>query len=185
MVYKDKSGRAWRLKLNIEKAEEVLEVWGIDLLNVKTASLSLSDALKVADTLVGYDDSFFSNIDDDIKKAVEVELIYFFLPPDYERGKKKKTDDKEERLTFSKLYELGGAVGVDPRPLTLWQLVALFNGAQKRDWGPTSSILSLLYNINRGKGRARTPADFNPTIKAQKLSETAPSIDTVLFREAK
>ena len=167
MLYRDKEGKDWVITIGIGVALDVLKVWGINLLELKTPSLSLEDAVKVAAAAVGYDRDFYANLDEGIVAVVNAEILYFYFPPDYEKKETKKKADGD-KITFGLIYELAGSVGIDPSPLTLWQLLALVKGAQKRDWATESATLSLLYNINRGKNnKAKTPADFNPTIEAK------------------
>ena len=182
MIYRDTNGKDWRIEINIGVALDCFKVWGINLLDRKSPTLDFADALKVADTAIGYNQDFFKAVDETVVKIVEAELLFFYFPPDFERkDDKPKAADDDQKITFSLIYELAGSAGIDPSPLTLWQLIAAVKGAQKRDWSTTSSVLSLLYNINRGKSnKAKSPADFNPT--TEKATTPPPCIDKYLRR---
>lgn len=43
-------------------------------------------------------------------------------------------------------------------------MIQMSNGRMRLEWTQTSALLSQMHNINRGKGRASTPDDFNPTV---------------------
>ncbi len=62
------------------------------------------------------------------------------------------------------VWFLAGAVGVDPRELTLRQLLLMAEGHGRDAWGRLSVLLALTANAHRDpkKGRAFKPADFNP-----------------------
>ena len=180
MLYRGKDGKDWVIRLTIGTALAIAKDWNINLLERKTAKLTEEEAVKIANTATGYDRGFFDSVADDLIPYVEAELLYFYFPPDYEKpSDEKKKDGDGQKITFALLYELGGSAGLDPSPLTLWQLLAAVKGSQKRDWATTSATLSLLYNVNRGrKNKAKTPADFNPTI--EKKAKPLPCIDNYL-----
>lgn len=51
--------------------------------------------------------------------------------------------------------------------MILPDVVEVVRGRQEAQWAHTSSLLSLTYNMNRGKGRAaKKPKDFNPYYQA-------------------
>ena len=55
-------------------------------------------------------------------------------------------------------------MGVDPRPLTLRELLWLGEGHGREAWGRTSALLAMLVNCHRDpkKGRPARPEDFDP-----------------------
>jgi len=63
-----------------------------------------------------------------------------------------------------------GALGVDPLPLTLRQLLWMIEGHKRDAWMRTAWLCALIANCNRDpkKGRAFTPADFYPGDEAHR-----------------
>ena len=55
-------------------------------------------------------------------------------------------------------------IPLDPRPLTLRELLLMAEGAQRERWGRMSSLMALIANVNRDPRRCRAfaPADFDP-----------------------
>ena len=80
------------------------------------------------------------------------------------------------------IYELAGVAGVNPDPFRLYELIAMAESRNKSDWWHTASIMCLLANINRGKGkRPFTPNDFFPfgKTKKNKISLTKDTISAL------
>lgn len=51
--------------------------------------------------------------------------------------------------------------------MTLADVVEVVRGRQEAQWSHTSSLLAMIYNVNRGKGRAaKKPKEFNPYSQA-------------------
>ena len=55
-------------------------------------------------------------------------------------------------------------IPVDPRPLTLRQLLLMVEGTQRARWSRTSAVMALIANVNRDSRRSRPyrPSDFDP-----------------------
>ena len=62
------------------------------------------------------------------------------------------------------MWRLAGAVGVDPGPLTLRELLWMAEGRDRARWRHTSAVMALIANVNRDpkKGRLFEPSDFDP-----------------------
>lgn len=56
--------------------------------------------------------------------------------------------------------------------------------ADKMQWNHTSSVLSLLANVNSAKGKQFTPADFNPYTKSSKGKEFKTKEEVMQFVES-
>ncbi len=59
---------------------------------------------------------------------------------------------------------MAGAVGVDPRPLTVRELLWMAEGHGRDAWGRLSVLCALVGNAHRDpkRGRALRPSDFDP-----------------------
>ena len=67
------------------------------------------------------------------------------------------------------VYQIAGAVGVDPGPLTIRELVDMSEGKSRSLWAHTSAQLAMLANVNRRKGqRAIRPEELDPWHQAKK-----------------
>ena len=78
-------------------------------------------------------------------------------------------------------------IGVDPRPLTLRQLLWMAEGAQRERWARASAAMSVLANCHRDpkKGKAYTPADFDPYAKHKPSGKTIIDKNSIhLLRQA-
>ena len=62
------------------------------------------------------------------------------------------------------IYELAGAVGVNPDPLTLRELLWMAEGRSGAEWARFSALMALTANIHRDPkhSTAFAPGDFNP-----------------------
>ena len=62
------------------------------------------------------------------------------------------------------IYQCAGALGLDPGPLTLRELVAMLDGRQRHDWSIAAAVMSVVANTARDPKRSRLlkPADFDP-----------------------
>ena len=61
------------------------------------------------------------------------------------------------------IYQIAGAVGVDPGPLTIRELLEMTEGRSRSLWGHTSAIVATILNVNRPKGKAAIkPEAVNP-----------------------
>jgi hypothetical protein len=62
------------------------------------------------------------------------------------------------------IYQFAGAIGVDPGPLTLRELLWMYDGHDRAAWGHTSHIMCVIASANRDpkKSRPLSAADFNP-----------------------
>ena len=61
------------------------------------------------------------------------------------------------------IYQIAGAVGVDPGPLTIRELLEMSEGRSRSLWGHTSAIVATILNVNRSKGKAPIRPDaVNP-----------------------
>lgn len=61
------------------------------------------------------------------------------------------------------IWELAGAIGIDPRPFTARELVLMFEGRERAEHSRQSALMALIANANRGRGRRPfAPADFDP-----------------------
>ena len=184
MIYRNKNGKDFILKIAIGDALEVFKTWNINLLEVNISEVDYEKALRIAYTLSGYNPEILEAVNKEaLLESVRAEIIFFYFPPDYERDSSAATEG-EEKLSFKKLFELAGLAGVSPLPFTLWQLVATVKGAQMRDWSTASAVLSMLYNANRGKGKPKGPAEFNPTIKKAEAKKDLPCIDSILSKDS-
>lgn len=61
---------------------------------------------------------------------------------------------------------MAGAVGVDPRPFTWWQLEMMANGKARTEWAMMSSLMALIASIFSKK--PVRPCEFDPTYIAPK-----------------
>ena len=60
-------------------------------------------------------------------------------------------------------------MGIDPSPLTLRQVLTMYEGHSKDRWWHTSSLMALVHNTQCTKqGDCLAPADFNPHLAAKK-----------------
>jgi hypothetical protein len=62
------------------------------------------------------------------------------------------------------IYQLAGAIGVDPANLTLKELLWMSEGRGKDVWARASNLMALIANCNRDpkKSKVFKPSDFNP-----------------------
>jgi hypothetical protein len=69
------------------------------------------------------------------------------------------------------IYERALTSGVRPNDfweMTLREVLCVLEGERQRDemaWNHTSSVMSLLAQVNASKGKVFTPADFHPYLK--------------------
>ncbi|MBS3735534.1 MAG: hypothetical protein KGY99_11550, partial [Phycisphaerae bacterium] len=63
-----------------------------------------------------------------------------------------------------------GAAGIDPRELTLRELLDAADGRSRHDWQQTASVLAMLANCHRDpkKSKPFQPDDFNPHAPRQR-----------------
>ena len=181
MIYEDLKGGLFSVKIDVKTVVDVYCNYQINLLSA--SDLAQDDVVKVAFIASGCNPGILSNVNPkQLKDVVLTSLYYFFIEPGTVPTKQK---EKGEPLTIGRLYELGGLVGLDPGPFTFWQLVALLKGTQKRDWGTTSAVLSLVHNVNcTKKSQIKDASYFNPTIdkiqEQKRKAENAPCIDSFL-----
>ena len=81
-----------------------------------------------------------------------------------ESGYREQEDDSS--FTCRDLVLLAGACGLtNYRSMEPWELIAYKEGADKNQWGHTSTILAFINNAHCTKKKdLRRPSDFNPTI---------------------
>ncbi len=62
------------------------------------------------------------------------------------------------------MWCIAGSIGVDPRPLTLRQLLWMAEGLGRERWAHTSWVCTLIANTHRDpkRGRPFKPSDFDP-----------------------
>ncbi len=76
---------------------------------------------------------------------------------------------------------------MDPAPFTLARLWQMAEGRMEQEWNKTSSLLSMIHNVNCSKKRdMRTPAMFNPyATKEQKRLKRPGDVmaDTTVFKK--
>ena len=61
------------------------------------------------------------------------------------------------------IYQIAGAIGVDPGPLTIRELLEMTEGRSRSLWGHTSAVIATILNVNRPKGKAPIrPEAVNP-----------------------
>src|SRR5690606_22134162 len=66
-------------------------------------------------------------------------------------------------------WQLGGVVGLDPRPFSLRQLLWMAEGKQSEAWNHTANLLATHWRIAAGKrGRNIKPSQFHPFAKGLK-----------------
>ena len=70
------------------------------------------------------------------------------------------------------VWQCAGIIGLDPRQLTLRELLAMAEARQREAWTRTASIMALIANANRDhkKTRAFKPSDFDPFSKSSKAA---------------
>ena len=59
---------------------------------------------------------------------------------------------------------------MDPKPLTLRELIWMADARRRDDWSHTAAMLSLIANAHRNprkRARPYTPAEFHPFIEAR------------------
>ena len=64
--------------------------------------------------------------------------------------------------SISAIYELAGAVGVNPEPYTFREIIWMYRGKGKDEWSRLSVVLATTANMNSSKGKRFTSSDFNP-----------------------
>ena len=62
------------------------------------------------------------------------------------------------------IWRLAGAVGVNPGPLTLRELMWMAEGRAEAEWAQTSALLAAVWTANSNLRRPRLfrPQEFNP-----------------------
>lgn len=80
---------------------------------------------------------------------------------------------REKSNGWTHLWQIAGSLPVDIRTLTLRQLVWMMEGRDKFVWNVASSMMSVIANCHRGKGRAFRPQDFNPTVTRRERLKNA------------
>ena len=61
------------------------------------------------------------------------------------------------------IYQIAGAIGVDPGPMTIRELLEMTEGRSRSLWGHTSAVIATILNVNRPKGKAPIrPEAVNP-----------------------
>lgn len=60
------------------------------------------------------------------------------------------------------------------------ELIWLLEGKNESAWSAVSALMALMYNCHRGKGRARTPEEFNPLRKKIKVINTDEELGRIL-----
>lgn len=62
------------------------------------------------------------------------------------------------------MLRVAAIAGVCPDNYAFWELSEMADARRKEQWQHTSSIMCMLYSINRGKNSPKlTPKDFDPT----------------------
>ena len=85
------------------------------------------------------------------------------------------------------IYRLAGIVGIDPDPFTLRELDYMSKARAELEWQQTSSVLSLIANVNRNPMRTGPfkPDDFNPTIERRPLPDVPITVLRDVFVDKK
>jgi len=63
------------------------------------------------------------------------------------------------------IYQIAGVVGVDPGPLTLRELMAMYESSRDEAWDRTSHVVCMIANCNRDHKKHPdpfSPSDFHP-----------------------
>ena len=69
----------------------------------------------------------------------------------------------EKHDIYQYIWQLAGIVGLDPRPLTLRQLLYMVEGKRANDWQMVSAVMALIFNCHKSnETKPREPKDFNP-----------------------
>ena len=82
---------------------------------------------------------------------------------------------------------MAGAVGVDPAPLTLRQLLWMAEGLGRERWGHTSLICAMFANAHRDPKRTRPfkPSDFDPYARQDRRERVVAGEETLeMLKEA-
>lgn len=81
-----------------------------------------------------------------------------------DRGDERGGGDQEDEDCWDLVDDLAGIVGVVPGPLTLRSLIRMAEAPQRADWARTSSLMSLIANLDRDpkKRRPFSASDFDP-----------------------
>jgi hypothetical protein len=78
---------------------------------------------------------------------------------------------------------MAGCIGVDPGPLSLRELLWMFEGACREHWGHTSNLMALIANANRDpkKGKPFKATDFNLYHDKRKAAIIADTKENIEF----
>lgn len=82
--------------------------------------------------------------------------------------------------TWRLIWQLAGIVGVDPRPLTLRELVWMSEARRREAWSHTASLLALTANVHRNpqkRPRPFSPAEFHPLLVPDRRAVLKTGID--------
>lgn len=200
MMFRDKKGRLWSLALDIGAVMRVRDLCGLDMLDWDTPwgghiiadkSLAADVVYAIAEPQVkerSMDDRQFGKM---LRRqgalnsamAAMADAWQAFLPEPAEGGAELEEGDGEP-FGWQRLFQCAGFVGVDPRPFTLRELLAMTNGryefASRIAWEPGSLIAAgIKAQVER---KSVTAASVNPwhQAKDKKIDFSKPRRRSVL-----
>lgn len=172
--FTDSTGRAWRLRLNVDALGRIRTLAGVDLLDSAGRDFAallyhpaaFAAALFAAVEPDAYardvaEGQFLDAMDppacEQALTAFLDELSDFFPPP---RTKAAKQQPPKAFDAWQSLRRLAGVAGVAPGPHTLRELIDMADGRNRSEWRRTAQVLTLLNNAHFVE--KRSPEDFYP-----------------------
>ena len=185
-TFKDSAGRNWLASLTVGSVKKARDLAGVDLASALTGGGEVFKAL--AEDPVKLCTALYAISRPETGDAPPLDAFLdgdrrarrggrgFFPEADPRahgagaRGGEKKAGgsaggDRRRVDALRLAWELAGVAGLDPRELTLRELVWAADARQRADWARTSAQLALLANVNRDpkkQPKPFSPEDFNP-----------------------
>ena len=192
IAFRDRKRRLWTARLDVAAAVRMRDLAGVDVMALALGGQDeavklASDPPRLTNALFalclpscearGVSDRDFGRSlrgrfwgywlsPNDVTEMVFEGVREFFDVPELSPGKPKgKRGGKATAADlWGDLWRLAAIVGVDPDRRTFGELIALADGRQKFEWSRTACVLAMLHNTRAfGGGKARQPAEFDPT----------------------
>lgn len=172
----NRRGHVWYQRLDVGAALRLRDLAGVDVMRLATGNDSMPDVSTIVDCLYaillpalgGITPKRFGKLlrgdmtPEQLCEVFVASIVEFFHAP----GPKPKPSKAEREPTAEELWRdlwrMAGAVGVDPRGLTIGELSRMADGHSRAIWPPAAMICATVANNAFGrKGAAVKPEAFD------------------------